>query len=452
MPELTTETEHKHLVIGAGPVGLAMAKALKDKGIPYDHVDAAAALGGNWHHGVYATAHIISSRKTTEFADYPMPADYPDFPSADQMAAYLTDYARTFDLERNIRFGAKVIFLRPVAGNRWEATLEGGETLTYKGAIVCNGHHWDRRWPDYPGRFAGEFIHPKDYKDPEQLRGRRVLVIGGGNSACDVASEAGRLAAKAHLSTRRGYWILPKTMFGRPTAELSLLRYLPETAQRLALRGLLKVVIGRYEDYGLPHPDHRIFERHPTVNSELLHYLKHGRVTPKPDVDRFDGSTVHFVDGSSDDYDLVVCATGFHVSYPFLPEGLVDIKGAVPQVYGGAMLPGYRNLYLFGWAQPRYGFGPLVTPAASLLADMIELQDSCANGLGDLMQAAGQRPPETHLMNPIRTLRLIRRGKRRLPLIKHLDRRLTKRRAAEDNAVIEPPADLLTRNAALQVN
>jgi cation diffusion facilitator CzcD-associated flavoprotein CzcO len=170
-------------VIGAGPVGLGMAKALKERGIPYDQLEADDDVGGNWYHGVYRTAHIISSRKTTEYADYPMPAHYPDFPSRAQMVDYLRDYARHFGLRAQIEFGAKVLIARPRADELWDVGLAGGEQRVYKGLLVCNGHHWSKRWPDYPGRFAGEYIHTKDYRDPAQLAGKRVLVIGGGNSA-----------------------------------------------------------------------------------------------------------------------------------------------------------------------------------------------------------------------------------------------------------------------------
>ncbi|MDQ3651774.1 MAG: NAD(P)/FAD-dependent oxidoreductase [Acidobacteriota bacterium] len=164
-------------VVGAGPLGLAVAKALHDASIPYEQIEADDDIGGNWYHGVYRTAHIISSKKTTEFADYPMPQHYPDFPNARQMLEYLRDYADAFDLRPRIQFNTKVTVARPLSDGRWELELDGGERRIYKGLIVCNGHHWDKRFPDYPGEFAGELIHSKDYRQPEQLAGRRVLVI-----------------------------------------------------------------------------------------------------------------------------------------------------------------------------------------------------------------------------------------------------------------------------------
>ncbi len=251
-------TRERLLVIGAGPVGLAFARALGTHGLPYDQVDAADGIGGNWRHGVYRTAHIISSRRTTEYPDFPMPEEYPDFPSADQMLAYLEAYADAFGLHEHIRLRTEVRSVRPRPDALWDVELASGEGAVYKGVLVCNGHHWCRHVPRYPGSFSGVTIHSKDYRGPEDLAGRRVLVVGGGNSACDIASEGARVAEHCALSLRRGYWFLPKTILGRPLPEL-IPPWLPVPTQRLLLRAALALVVGDYRRYGLPKPDHRIF-------------------------------------------------------------------------------------------------------------------------------------------------------------------------------------------------
>lgn len=417
------------LVIGAGPVGLALAKAMREHRIGYDQVEADDDLGGNWYHGVYETVHIISSRKTTEYADYPMPGDYPDFPSRQQMLYYLRDYAEKFQLCPQIQFNTKVVMCLPLADGRWEVELAGGEKRIYKGVAVCNGHHWARRFPNYPGKFAGEYIHSKDYHNPSQLAGKRVLVLGGGNSACDIASEAARVGRLACISVRRGYWFLPKTLFGIPSAEL-LKPWFPVWAQRLFLRLLLRVTIGRYTQYGFPEPDHRIFEAHPTINSELLYYVKQGRIKPCPDIARFEGNTVHFADGSAQEFDVVVCATGYYVSLPFLPPGLVPVEGSIAKVYGGSMLAEYKNLYVVGTSQLRYGFGPVVTPAADLLCRLMKAQDEMELPIGLVLKESGARLPRTHLIDPHAALRSIRRAKRMLPLLVWKEKRLRKKLAS----------------------
>lgn len=437
----------KFLIIGAGPCGLGVAKALQEAGIPYDQAEADREVGGNWFHGVYESVHIISSRKTTEYADFPMPAGYPDFPSRRQMADYYKIYADRFGLRENIEFNTKVVRCLPRADETWEVELVGSaggggrvnfpgsndknqtrtERRLYKGVIVCNGHHWDKRFPQYEGEFAGEMIHSKDYKKAAQLAGKRVLVIGGGNSACDIVSEAARVAAEAHLSLRRGYWFLPKTLFGQPSAE-SWALYLPVFLQRIILKMMLRIVVGRYEDYGLPHPDHKLFEHHPTVSSEILHYLKHGRITPHADIENFAGTTVNFVDGTSAEIDLIVCATGYFVSFPFLPEGLVPVKnGNIAQVYAGSVLPGHKNIYVFGTQQVRYGVGPLITPAARVLTKIIKLQDEMELPIGLVMKESGAKLPTTHLIDPIASLRAMRVADYTLPLLRRKEKRLRKK-------------------------
>ena len=420
----------RFLVIGAGPCGLGVAKALKDAGIAYDQVEADREVGGNWFHGVYETAHIISSRKTTEYSDFPMPAHYPDFPSQVQMGEYYRLYTDNFNLRENIEFETKAVMCRPLTDGTWEAELAKGtetEKRIYKGIVVCNGHHWDRRFPDYPGRFEGEFIHSKDFKRPEQLAGKRVLVIGGGNSACDVVSEAARVGSEAHLSLRRGYWFLPKTLFGKPSAETAAI-HLPVFIQRLFIKLAMKMVIGKYEDYGLPRPDHKIFEHHPTLSSELLHYLKHGRIKPHRDIAKFEGKTVHFVDGESIEVDTVVCATGYYVSFPFLPKGLVPVKnGNLAEVYAGSVLPNYKNIYVFGTQQVRYGVGPLITPAAKLLARMMKMQDEMELPIGLVIKESGGRVPDSHLIDPIASLRRLKIANWTLPLLIRKERRMRPR-------------------------
>jgi cation diffusion facilitator CzcD-associated flavoprotein CzcO len=430
-PHALERSEAQFALVGAGPLGLAVARALKQHGIPYVQFESASELGGNWRDGVYETAHIISSRKTTEFPDYPMPSDYPDFPSAAQMLAYLQDYAHHYDLVPQIAFNTTVSEARPDAGGgeeRWELTFADGTRGVYKGVISCVGHHWDRRWPSYPGTFAGELMHSKDYRTPEQLRGKRVLIIGGGNSACDIASEAARVGASSHLSVRRGYWFLPKTMFGVPLVEL-VRPWTPLWLQRLFLRAVLAVSVGDYRRYGLQKPDHAIFEHHPTINSELLHYIKHGRITPHPDVARYDGEFVEFADGTRERIDVIVAATGFHQTIPFLAADLVPIEGPVVKLYGSMMSDRFRNMYVFGWAQARYGFGPIVSPGADLLAEIIVAQRRMRHPIGAVLKKMGVKLPRTHLVDPHAAIRQIRRARKRLPLLARMEKAVMRDKA-----------------------
>lgn len=403
----TIPTTEKHLIIGAGFVGLGMAQALQAANIPYDQVDASDAIGGNWYHGVYPTAHIISSRKITQFSHFPMPDGYPDFPSAQQMRDYLRAFADHFDLYSHLELNQTVTYLRPVENNQWGVTFSTGEQRIYKGVLICNGHHWCKRFPQFKGTFKGNIIHSKDYKHPEQLQNQRVLVIGGGNSACDIAAEAARIGAKSVLSLRESVWFLPKSFAGVPVTDW-IQWWMPEWLQRLLAHGMIRLTFGKHEQYGLPQPRYRLFEKHPTVNNEVPYYIKHGRIAPRPAVRQLDGWEVEFVDGHRETFDLIVCATGYEVAYPFLPIELQRVKGATVQCYGGAFLSDYKGLYYLGWGQARGGVGSLMSAYGPVFTRFLQLQDEIKIPIGLVLKEMGQQLPETHLADPQRVFRQLK--------------------------------------------
>lgn len=412
--------EQKHAIIGAGFCGLGMGAAMQRHSIPFDILEADDEVGGNWYHGVYENVHIVSSRRTTEYSDFPMPTNWPDFPSAAQMLSYLQSYAAHHDLRRHIALRSEVVRVAPAPNDKWEVQLASGERRIYAGVVVCNGHHWDRRMPSYPGQFSGPILHSKDYKTPQSLVGKRVLVIGGGNSACDIAVEAARFGAASHISLRRGYWFLPKTVLGKPVGEF-LQPWMPIAMQRLILQGLIRIIVGRYTDYGLPAPDHKPFEHHPTVNTELLHYIRHGRITPQKDIRLFDGPFVEFVDGKRQAFDLIIAATGYHVSFPFVASEVVKWRDGMPQLIGGLLPVDYKNIYFFGIGQPRSGAGPLISAGAELICCMVKTQDRLRHSMGALMQRLGQRPLRTYLTDPAALQRRMARAKRIVPRLPRLE-------------------------------
>jgi len=206
----------KYLIIGAGPCGLAMAKALKESKILYDHIEADKDLGGNWLHGVYKTVYTDTCKDVMQYADFPMPGEFPDFLSQSNMLEYLNGYATIFQLKEQIRFNIKVVWIQAIEKNLWKVYLDNGASDIYKGVIICNGHHWDRKYPDLPGRFTGEYIHAKEYKDPSQLTNKKVLIIGSGNSAADIACESARVGDLSVLSFSDSPWIFPKSVMGIP--------------------------------------------------------------------------------------------------------------------------------------------------------------------------------------------------------------------------------------------
>jgi Flavin-binding monooxygenase-like len=371
------DRSNKICVIGAGASGLTVAKNLRQMGQPFDCLERQDDIGGNWYYGrpassVYQSTHLISSKRLTEFRDFPMPDEYPAFPSHDEVRRYFQDYARAFDLYAHIEFKQWVERVEPVDGEScWDVTLADGSTRRYRGVVIANGHHWDPKFPQYPGQFSGQALHSSQYKTPDVLRGQRVLVIGAGNSGCDIAVEAAQNAVATFHSTRRGYHYLPKFLLGKPIdvcGERMLKWRLPLGLRRWITDRLVKLALGRPQDYGLPAPDHRLFETHPIINSQMLYFVGHGKIRPKPDVREFAGPTVRFIDGSQEDIDLIVYATGYHISFPFIDRVHLNWQGDRPELLLNVFHPRHERLFVAGLIQPDSGLWGLVDDQAQLIA------------------------------------------------------------------------------------
>ena len=389
----------RHCIIGAGYSGLAAARAFTQAGIAYDQFEATDQLGGNWSHGVYDSTHLISSRRSTQYPEYPMPASYPVFPSRDQMLRYLQDYAEHFHLEDNIRYGTEVVAARPLdrtglAG--WRVELAGGETREYAGVVVANGHYWERNIPSYPGVFAGRQLHSKDYRRPEDFgAGSRVLVVGAGNSASDLAVEAAATFGRADLSMRRSYWFFPKTIFGIPASEWDRV-WMPLWLQRIGMETMLWLSFGNYRRYGLQKPDHELFTKDVTVNSSMFHALLHGKVRPRKEIARFDGHTVQFVDGCSGEYDTIVWATGYHTRFPMLDESIFVWEQGQPVLVEHVLVPRYANLYIWGLVAPRSGAGRILAAGADFIAELVRMQRLFGIPIADI--AARRIPAKSSIL------------------------------------------------------
>lgn len=356
-------------VIGCGPSGIAAIKNFKDAGFAVTGFELASGVGGNWrfddptgHSSVFETTHIISSSHTSQFEDYPFPFGYPEYPSHVQLKAYFEGYAAHFHLNDAIRFNTEVLRCEPLgdphAQPRWcvvsrERSTGLERADEFDALVVCNGHHHKPRMPSYPGEFTGQFIHSHQFKSAAPFKGQRVLVIGGGNSACDAAVECSRVAAQVDLSWRRGYWLVPKFLLGKPVDALAGgSRFLPRAVQARVFERLLLTVQGSNQAAGLPAPDHHIGQTHPTVNSELYYFARHGKVKPRVDIERFDGAQVVFKDGMTQSYDTVIACTGYHIVHPFLAKDLVDFESGPVPLYLRMLPAQIQNLYFIGLFQP----------------------------------------------------------------------------------------------------
>ncbi|MBX3092181.1 MAG: NAD(P)-binding domain-containing protein [Cryobacterium sp.] len=327
-------------MIGAGPSGLAGARNLDRQGIDFDGFESASGVGGLWNidnprSTMYETAHLISSKTTTQFAEFPMPADAPDYPGHAELRRYFEEFAREFDLEKHFRFNTTVTAVEPIE-DAWRVTWEGPDgasSAVYDGVILANGTLAHPSVPSFPGSFTGELLHSSAYKSAEVFRGKRVLIVGAGNSGCDIAVDAVHHAASTDLSVRRGYYFVPKYLFGRPADTLNQGRPLPARIKQWIDSRVLKLFTGDPARFGFPKPDYRIYESHPIVNTLVLQHLGQGDLRIRPDIERFDGTTVHFADGSSNDYDLVLLATGYSLDYPFLDRRHLNWTGMAPKLF-----------------------------------------------------------------------------------------------------------------------
>lgn len=384
-------------IIGAGASGITAAQVLHARGISFDSFEAGSSVGGNWRYdndngmsSAYRSLHINTSRQMMEYAAYPMPDSLPDYPSHWDIANYFDDFVDHFGFRDKIRFRTEVTKVEPLPepdadGRRWEVTVRSRdngrpgepEVLRYTDVMVANGHHWDPRWPEpaFPGSetFPGTQLHAHYYRTPDLFVGKRVLVLGIGNSATDIAVEASRVAARTVLAMRRGAHVVPKYMFGMPTDRLtdSPLARGPLVLQQVAIGALVRLAQGKMTDYGLPEPDHAILHAHPTVSDDLLTRLGHGDIVVRPNIEEFKGSTVSFVDGTTEEIDVVVYCTGYKVSFPFFDERVIAAEDNHIDLYRRVVDPEHDGLFFIGLIQPLGSVMPLAEAQSEWVADLL---------------------------------------------------------------------------------
>lgn len=351
-----------YAIIGAGPMGLSMARNLKKYGIAFTGFEIHADVGGLWDidsptSTMYESAHLISSKRMTEFAEFPMAADVATYPHHSELRKYFRDYASHFGLYDHYEFNTEVVRVEKI-GDLWQVETRrcndrSGETSlrTFDGVMICNGTLHQPHQPDLPGDFSGQVLHSSEYKSADAFSGKRVLMVGCGNSGADITIDAVHRATSVDLSVRRGYYFFPKFIMGKPTDSLGGKIRLPRRLKQLVDTALIRTLLGKPSDYGLPDPDYRLYESHPVMNSLLLHYAGHGDVIVRGDIETCHGNRVTFKNGDSAEYDIIVQATGYDLHYPFIDKTLLNWQGAAPQLYLNAFHPQYDNLFLMGMVE-----------------------------------------------------------------------------------------------------
>lgn len=363
-------------VIGAGPSGLATSRALARLGIEHVVYEKHWDVGGIWdldNEGtpLYESAHFISSKWTSGFSGFPMPEGFADYPHHSAVLRYLRSFADTYNLRRHIRFGARVDRAESIDGG-WRVRLHDGTEAHHRGVICANGVTWLPLLPNWPGDFEGEIRHSISYRSPREFDGRRVLVVGLGNSGADIACDAAKHAKQAAISVRRGYHFLPKHVYGWPI-DVHFRRpdLIPKEVAEQDLRAGVFAITGDVTRFGLPKPVHDFGQAHPLLNTQLLHHLAHGDIQVRPDIERLEGHEVRFTDGSSLNVDLLLAATGYRVTAPYLDNSLFEMQGQRIMHYLNVFNQHRHDLFTIGFAEVAAGIYPLIDRMAHLLANYL---------------------------------------------------------------------------------
>ncbi|MBI1318044.1 MAG: NAD(P)-binding protein [Candidatus Hydrogenedens sp.] len=366
-------------VIGAGPSGLAACKALKQKGIPFECFELADEVGGVWYYNsptgrsaCYKHLHINTSKSRMEFDGFPMPESWPNFCRHDYVHTYFKDFCAHYGLREHIVFNTGVERCERDAEGVWNVRLSTGETRQYDALFVCNGHHWDPRWPEpaFPGTFSGREMHAHDYRVPEEFAGKRVVVLGMGNSAMDIAVELSYLADRVFLAHRRGAHIVPKYLFGRPVDKWAI-PGLPLWLNNLGLSVMLRLQVGKVEQYGLKRPDHGLLAAHPTISSTILDRVGHGDIEPRDNIAELVGNQVKFADGTIEEADVIIYCTGYKVTFPFFDPGFISAPDNDLPLFQRMLKPGIPNLFFIGLYQPLGAIFPIAERQGHIAADYL---------------------------------------------------------------------------------
>ena len=370
-------------VIGAGSCGIAAAKALYEARVPFDCFEMGPVVGGMWVFenpnglsGCYRTLEMNTSCPRMAYSDFPPPDYYRDYPMHWQVREYFDRYVDHFGIRETIAFETEVERVERTDDGVFEVTIRGEgaaggrETLAYDAVLTANGHHWDPRWPEppFPGELAGTQMHSHDFRDAEPFAGKRVVVVGGGNSGMDIACAASYVAEETFLSLRRGVHILRKRLKGKPIDQMLLPPWVPWRFKQKGFE-LLRRRSGDASEHGLPEPDHKVGHAHPTLSDEMLDRLRDGAVTPKPNIRALRGETLLFEDGSEERVDVIIYCTGYKVSFPFFDEGFISAPDNDLPLFRRTIHPQVEGVYPMGLAQPLGALMPLAEEQGKWIAD-----------------------------------------------------------------------------------
>ena len=343
-------------VIGAGAAGLCSAKHLLEKKITPVIFEIGTQIGGLWVYEndsgmspAYRSLHVNSETRVTAYKDFPFPENGPIYPNHWQMTEYLRGYAARFGLERHIRFRSRVSKVEPLPDGGYRLTIEGQAPERFDAVVVACGHQSAPTHPPFSRDFTGDYIHAHSYRVPEPYRDKRVVVVGVGNSACDIAADIWTGTKSTTIAARSPVLIMPRVLFGKPISRF-LARvekpWLPWPVRRRIREVITWAVHGRMEQWGFRTPKSKT---HPSSHPSLMAHFVWNRITAKPGIAKIEGQRVTFDDGSVQEFDAMIAATGYDVSLPFLSPALNPVNGRWLDLFLRVLRPGQPGLYFVGF-------------------------------------------------------------------------------------------------------
>lgn len=347
-------------VIGAGASGLVAMKTLRENGVDVVGYEAGSTVGGLWIYendnglsSAYRTLHINTDKRLTAFKDWPFPEDLQAYPDHWEVGAYFKSYAQRFGLNSLIRFSTWVDKVEPVVQTdgpqKWEVTTRDGDKEVFDAVVVGTGHlsnpnHVERFRSD----FEGEYLHAHYYREPDPYVGKRVCVVGVGNSAADISTDICTTARSTVLVARSGVLIRPKLMFGIPFTDVAMLfqrSWVPQKLRAKIVGALVYLAHGNMERHGFRPLTEKT---HPTSNGTIVHHIQYRHIRVKHDIESITGTKITFDDGTAEEFDVLIGATGYKVTLPMVDESLVPRAGNKIGLYKRVVAHEQPGLYFVG--------------------------------------------------------------------------------------------------------
>uniref|UniRef100_M8BGX5 Flavin-containing monooxygenase n=1 Tax=Aegilops tauschii TaxID=37682 RepID=M8BGX5_AEGTA len=322
------------IIIGAGPSGLAVGASLREQGVPYIILEREDCIASLWQKRTYDRLKLHLPKQFCQLPRMPFPADYPEYPTRRQFIDYLESYAATFDVKPE--FGSPVQSARyDETSGLWRvhsSSAASGE-MEYIGRwlVVATGENAENVVPDIPGLdgFAGEVAHVSEYKSGEKYKGKRVLVVGCGNSGMEVSLDLCDHGALPSMVVRDAVHVLPREVMGKSTFELAtlLMAWLPLWFVDKVMVFLSWLILGNLAGFGIRRPAigpltlKNKYGKTPVLDTGALAKIRSGDITVVPGVSRFTKSRAELTDGTALDLDAVVMATGYRSNVPQWLQG-----------------------------------------------------------------------------------------------------------------------------------